>query len=198
LPGDEPNTCVSTATNGASTVVLATATALQIRWAESDLHSFETHPLRYGQPVVTNRANSSLSTSQDPVKLSAYSKFLIGISFLPVLVILVAISVRCLYKANARSRSRSKLTAFSPLSLQWPSILSFLAIELSLIALLEVASQNLGHTLKPSHATGKRAFTKTFITEITVVQGRDELQSSDDCCSNYRTPSTETATFVAE
>ena len=198
LPGREINTCVSTTTNDTNNIVLATATALQIRWAESDIRSFETHPLTYGLPIPTESACHTPRVSGGVDHLTPHSKILLVVSFLPIILILVGVLIQNLFTNYTSSGARSKRKRFFPLVFRFWSLAFILATEVSLTALLEVGYSNSANPSKFKDVNVVAPVTKTVVTEFTSIHKKDTLQGSDDCCSEYRTTATETAAYVTE
>lgn len=191
--------CASTSTYSGSTglelEVLQFRTAIQIRWASSDLSVLETHPLTPGLTLNTPRGTSG------PIPpLDAAYKVSIGVAFLPLIIAIISAMWGCwlLYQKRRKRRildGRDSSTTnapqdFRPKTLSWPFLSLLFGFAMTAFILIEISCHTLPVTAGPIQLPNikpRSQVTKVYRTDLTAVlsdlRNATNVQQSNLECS---------------
>jgi len=192
--------CVSLTTNGTETQVATLETAIQIRWAESDLPILATHPLTPGLKFTSAASDSVAETGRPAASPRRYHgvpkpqmrlQIGIGLSFLPLLLS-IAFAFVGAFAFRGRATESKLHPSFTPLVLRWHVLTLLLGLTLTLIPLLDMAVRGLPRSAGSSQVPIDRSINKVHIEHVVMLAKPLETtttESGTDCNPNFSTSS---------
>ncbi|KAH8679597.1 hypothetical protein BGZ60DRAFT_524813 [Tricladium varicosporioides] len=179
------STSIYSGSTGLEIGVLQFRTAIQIRWASSDLSILETHPLTPGMTLNRPRDTSRPIPPLDP----AY-KVSIGVAFLPLIIAMLSAIWGCWLLYEKRRKRRNQKSAapstvgnpqdFRPKTLSWPFLTLLFGFAMTVFILIEISCHTLPVTAGPIQLPNikpRSQVTKVHRTNLAIVSS-DQINAT--------------------